>query len=147
MAQGFRSVVMGYNHNVRHAGRLFHIQSEDGGSQVATVTTHIFHDGAAIASRTFAYHDLLGQDELAGKVKKRMQEQHKVMMRELRGGEHDQDIARILEPSQPRPQAASGSASPPAPPPRQPRQPPRPANPTPPPVPREAGAARAPQRP
>ena len=37
-----RSPLLGYNNNVRHQGKLYHIQTEDSGTQHAHIFTHLF---------------------------------------------------------------------------------------------------------
>ena len=46
-----RSPVLGYNHNVRYAGRLWHVQTEDSGVQNPHLFTHLFHDGTILATK------------------------------------------------------------------------------------------------
>src|SRR5688572_31576936 len=41
----FRS---GFNNNVRHRGRIFHIQTEDSGVRFPRIVTHLFADGGRI---------------------------------------------------------------------------------------------------
>ena len=40
--------VLGFNNNVRHRGRIFHIQTEDSGVKFARIVTHLFADGGRI---------------------------------------------------------------------------------------------------
>lgn len=88
----FRAPVLGYNTNVRHKGRLFHIQTEDSGLGHPHVITHLFADGGRIvASKKTAYSDHLGAENLAELVKKLMQAQHKQMFIALRDGVYDED--------------------------------------------------------
>ncbi|HEX2675081.1 MAG TPA: hypothetical protein VHM19_00540 [Polyangiales bacterium] len=86
------SPLVGYNTNVRHKGKLFHIQTEDSGVNHPHVITHLFADGGRIiASRKTGYAEHLGAKDLQGIVKKLMQEQHKAMFIELRDCVYDED--------------------------------------------------------
>jgi hypothetical protein len=86
------SPLVGYNTNVRHKGKLYHIQTEDSGVNHPHVITHLFADGGRIiASRKTAYGDHVGAKDLAEIVKKLMQEQHKAMFIELRDCVYDED--------------------------------------------------------
>lgn len=88
----FRAPVLGYNTNVRHKGRLFHIQTEDSGVGHPHVISHLFADGGRIvASKKTAYADQLGAENLPDLVKKLMQAQHKAMFIALRDGLYDED--------------------------------------------------------
>ena len=94
MRQG-PSPLVGYNTNVRHKGKLYHIQTEDSGVNHPHVITHLFADGGRIiASRKTGYAEHLGAKDLQGIVKKLMQEQHKAMFIELRDCVYDDDEAR-----------------------------------------------------
>jgi hypothetical protein len=86
------SPLVGYNTNVRHKGKLYHIQTEDSGVNHPHVITHLFADGGRIiASRKTAYAEHLGSKELPNTVKKLMQDQHKSMFIELRDGVYDDE--------------------------------------------------------
>lgn len=88
------SPLLGYNTNVRHKGKLYHIQTEDSGVKHPHVMTHLFADGGRIiASRKTAYADLVGREDLRERVKELMRAQHKAMFIALRDGEFDEDNA------------------------------------------------------
>ncbi len=80
-----RPPFLGYNHNVRHAGHLFHVQTEDSGLGRLVLFTHCFVDGTILASLRGTYT----AEEPDAVVQKRMQDQHKVMLRRVRDGEFD----------------------------------------------------------
>jgi hypothetical protein len=86
------SPLLGYNNNVRHHGKVFHIQTEDSGVQHAHIFTHLFADGGRIiATKKTSYQAHLGTDRFPGVVKKLMQAQHKAMFIALRDGLFDED--------------------------------------------------------
>jgi hypothetical protein len=86
------SPLVGYNTNVRHKGKLYHIQTEDSGVNHPHVITHLFADGGRIiASRKTGYSAQLGAKDLQSIVKKLMQEQHKAMFIELRDCVYDEE--------------------------------------------------------
>jgi len=88
----FRAPLLGYNTNVRHKGKLYHIQTEDSGVGHPHVMTHLFADGGRIvASRKTSYAEHVGADDLQDIVKKLMQSQHKAMFIALRDGIYDDD--------------------------------------------------------
>lgn len=92
------SPLLGYNTNVRHKGKLYHIQTEDSGVRRPHIITHLFADGGRIvATKKTKYDDLIGSDDLNDRVKAMMRDQHKAMFIELRDGHHDEDDA---EPTQ-----------------------------------------------
>jgi hypothetical protein len=84
------SPLLGFNNNVRHKGRVFHIQTEDSGVRHPHVITHLFADGGRILKTTkTSYAEHIGQDRLSETVRAMMQEQHKAMFIALRDGQYD----------------------------------------------------------
>ena len=86
----FQSPLLGYNNNVRHRGRVFHIQTEDSGVNHPHIITHLFMDGGRIlksVKRSYAEH--VGSDNLSETVRVLMKEQHKAMFVALRDGQFD----------------------------------------------------------
>jgi hypothetical protein len=85
------SPLLGYNTNVRHGGKLFHIQTEDSGLKHPHIITHLFADGGRIiASRKTSYAEHVGAENVQEVVKQLMREQHKAMFIALRDGEYDE---------------------------------------------------------
>jgi hypothetical protein len=100
-----QSPLVGYNTNVRHKGKLYHIQTEDSGVSHPHVITHLFADGGRIiASRKTAYAEHLGAKDLANIVKKLMQDQHKAMFIELRDCVYDSEPPPASGPIETQPQ-------------------------------------------
>jgi hypothetical protein len=87
-----RSPIRGYNHNVRHRGLIFHVQTEDSGVQNPHLFTHLFHGGVIISSRKLLYDN--GSSEEA--IKALMQSQHKAVLKDLKAGTFDEKINRYL---------------------------------------------------
>jgi len=87
-----RSPVLGFNHNVRHIGWLFHVQTEDSGISNPHIFTHLFHDGVILASKKMVYDANSSVDVVKGL----MQAQHKSVLRELKGGSYDPKIRQYL---------------------------------------------------
>jgi len=86
------SPLVGYNTNVRHKGKLYHIQTEDSGVNHPHVITHLFADGGRIiASRKTGYAEHLGAKDLQSIVKRLMQDQHKALFIELRDCVYDDE--------------------------------------------------------
>jgi hypothetical protein len=82
---------VGFNNNIRHNGRVFHVQTEDSGVARPHIITHLFADGGRILKTTkTSYAEILDADDLAKQVRRRMQEQHKAMLIALRAGDFDE---------------------------------------------------------
>lgn len=83
-------MVPGFNHNIKHKGQVFHIQTEDSGVQNPHIITHLFVGGNILASKKTTYAEIVGHDQLENTVKSMMEEQHKQMLRNLINGVYDQ---------------------------------------------------------
>ncbi|HEX9295039.1 MAG TPA: hypothetical protein VF881_04375 [Polyangiaceae bacterium] len=86
-----QSPLLGFNNNVKHRGRLFHIQTEDSGVRHPHVITHLFMDGGRIL-KTFktSYAEHVGSARLGEVVRDLMKQQHKKMFVALREGHFDE---------------------------------------------------------
>ena len=80
MAKPARSPLLGYNHNVKYGGHIFHVQTEDSGPGNPHVFTHLFFEGSILASKRGQYEPDLPEDE----VRAMMQAQHKAILKELK---------------------------------------------------------------
>jgi len=125
-----KQMVTGFNHNVKHRGKPFHVQTEDSGVSNPQITTHLFVGGNIIASKKTSYAARVGDPNLPHVVRELMEEQHKEVLRNLVNGRYDdRDEAlsaqarayqpgQLAEPGRPAPasRAAPGSAGRSAPP-------------------------------
>ncbi|MBX3214903.1 MAG: hypothetical protein KF850_22910 [Labilithrix sp.] len=96
----FQSPLLGYNNNVRHRGRVFHIQTEDSGVNHPHIITHLFMDGGRIlksVKKSYAEH--VGADNMSETVRALMKEQHKAMFIALRDGQFDALVDGAKKPS------------------------------------------------
>ena len=116
MPQNFEKPVVGYNHNVRYRGKLFHIQTEDSGIKNPHVITHVFVGGNVIATKKVSYADILDAENLSDAVKQLMEMQHKEVLRNLMNGVYDELDAAAAAPPQPIPAVTAQKPQPPSPP-------------------------------
>lgn len=88
-------MVVGFNHNFRYKGEVYHIQTEDNGLRSPNIVTLLYQGGTILASKKTSYADILRVDNLAQVVEELMKEQHKEMLRSLKAGEFDATIERF----------------------------------------------------
>lgn len=104
MAKTFEKAVTGFNHNIKHKGKVFHVQTEDSGVSNPHIITHLFVGGNILASKKTSYADILGAENLQEVVRELMEEQHKEMLRNLINGVYDNvessGAARHYQPGQ-----------------------------------------------
>ena len=82
-------MVQGFNHNIRHKGKLYHVQTEDSGRENPHIITHVFVGGNILASKKTSYADIVKADRLEQIVRELMEEQHKSVLRNLINGVYD----------------------------------------------------------
>jgi hypothetical protein len=92
MSDRMRSPVLGYNHNLRHRGRVFHVQTEDSGVSYARLYTHLFFEGTILSSKKQEYDPISSEEQVRGL----MQRLHKDMIKELTHGGHDERITMFF---------------------------------------------------
>jgi hypothetical protein len=84
-----KKMVVGFNHNIKHKGKMYHIQTEDSGLENPHIITHLFVGGNILASKKTSYADIAGAENLGQVVRELMEEQHKEMLRNLINGVYD----------------------------------------------------------
>jgi hypothetical protein len=82
-------MITGFNHNIKHKGRVYHVQTEDSGPKNPHIITHLFVGGNIVSSKKTQYADLVGKPDYEATVRKMMEEQHKQMLRSLVNGAFD----------------------------------------------------------
>jgi hypothetical protein len=87
-----RSPILGYNHNVRYRGLVFHVQTEDSGVLSPHLFTHLFYGGTIISTRKLVYDAGAAEDA----IKALMQAQHKAVMKDLKNQAFDEKIDQYL---------------------------------------------------
>ena len=88
-------MVVGFNHNFRYKGELYHIQTEDSGKFSPNIVTLLYRGGTILASKKTSYADIAKVDNLEQVVEELMKEQHKKMLLGLKSGEFDEVIQRF----------------------------------------------------
>jgi hypothetical protein len=91
--------LLGFNNNVRHRGRIFHIQTEDSGVKNPRIVTHLFADGGRIIKTTRTeYAEHVSRPDMQPFVRSLMKEQHKSLFMALRMGELDTLLEDVCGP-------------------------------------------------
>jgi hypothetical protein len=85
MVKPTRSPLLGYNHNVKYKGRIYHVQTEDSGPANPHLFTHLYYEGTILATRRQEYDGQAAEDIVKGL----MQGQHKAILRDLKRGDLD----------------------------------------------------------
>jgi hypothetical protein len=83
-------MITGYNTDVRHGNRIFHVQTEDKGLANPKIETLIYVGGEILDSYRGTYEDLLTEFPLQeSSIQVRMDDQHKSVIRDIKNGKYD----------------------------------------------------------
>ncbi len=100
-------MITGYNTDVKHRNRVFHVQTEDRGQANPTIETLIYVGGQVMASERTEYADMLAQGAERSEVATMMDAQHQRMLEKIKQGGFDDKIAEMF-PEDPREEANNG---------------------------------------
>ncbi len=76
-------MLSGINTDIEHNGKIYHVQTEDGGHQNPVIVTHLFAGGAILSSRKVSYADVLKSGPNPDVIREMMKEQHQGMIKSL----------------------------------------------------------------
>jgi hypothetical protein len=82
-------MLSGFNHNLKYKGKIFHIQTEDGGKDNPQILTHAFLGGVILDTVRQSYGDVLGKPGWQDALRDRMKAQHLEEIRKLFSGAFD----------------------------------------------------------
>ena len=82
-------MITGYNTDVKHNSRVFHIQTEDKGEQSPYIESLVYVGGQILATRKTSYADVVknGRDDKA--IQELMEQQHRTMIAAIQRGRFD----------------------------------------------------------
>lgn len=94
------SVITGYNTDVKHRDRVFHIQTEDRGDQNPYIESFVYVGGEILAGKRTSYSEALrdGGDERA--LRELMEQQHRTMIAAIRDGSFDGPDGSVVIPEE-----------------------------------------------
>jgi hypothetical protein len=76
-------MLSGINTDIEYNGKIYHVQTEDGGHQSPVIVTHLFAGGAILSSRKVSYADVLKSGPNPDVIREMMKEQHQAMIKSL----------------------------------------------------------------
>ncbi len=79
-------MISGMNTEMEYQGKIYHIQTEDGGRSSPVITTQLFFKGAILVTQKTNYSDIVKAEYLESIVKDLMKQQHSLMIKELTSG-------------------------------------------------------------
>lgn len=87
-------MLSGINADIEYDGKVYHVQTEDRGTNNPVVITQLFLGGTIISSKKTSYADILKVDCLNDVVRNIMKEQHRSMVKDLLSGKFNLDTKK-----------------------------------------------------
>jgi len=82
-------MVTGFNTDVKHQGRVYHVQTEDKGLGNPIIETLIYLGGEILAARRSSYADLVAQAAGEKEIPERIESQHNRMILDIKEGKYE----------------------------------------------------------
>jgi hypothetical protein len=82
-------MVTGFNTDVQHDGKVYHVQTEDKGVDNPLIETLIYVGGEILAARRSSYADLLSADADEKQIAERIEAQHNRMILDIKEGKYE----------------------------------------------------------
>jgi hypothetical protein len=94
----------GFNTDVRAGERVFHVQTEDRGPAHFVIDTAVYLAGRVVLRRSADYTDFAASSDFTPEsLRRRVEDQHRKLIEELRAGTLDAQIATGSAPARPEP--------------------------------------------
>ncbi|HEU4400946.1 MAG TPA: hypothetical protein VFT43_02460 [Candidatus Polarisedimenticolia bacterium] len=87
-------MVTGFNTDVEHEGRIYHVQTEDKGLENPIIETLIYMGGEILAARRSSYADLKAQEVSEKQIAERIETQHNRMILDIKEGMYSKKQVR-----------------------------------------------------
>jgi len=80
-------MITGFNSDIEHGGKVFHVQTEEKGVDNPVVITLVYCGGEIVTSIEASYADLFDEESLSeGEIRRRMSDQHQGLIHDIRRG-------------------------------------------------------------
>ncbi len=79
-------MITGFNSDVKYRGLVYHVQTEDKGTENPLIETLIYRGGEILASRRLPYAELIEGNDAEKAISRLMEEQHNSMILEVKHG-------------------------------------------------------------
>jgi hypothetical protein len=109
-------VITGYNTDVKHRNRVFHVQTEDKGESNPCVESLVYVGGEILATRRISYAETASKGRDDSAIQELMEQQHRAMIAAIQRGKFDgpngsvrAPAAEEAQPAKPAPKAAKAA--------------------------------------
>jgi hypothetical protein len=92
-------VITGYNTDVKHRNRVFHVQTEDKGESNPCVESLVYVGGEILATRRVSYAETMAKGRDDGAIQELMEQQHRAMIAAIQRGKFDGPNGSVRAPA------------------------------------------------
>lgn len=85
-------MITGYNTDVSHRDLVLHVQTEDKGTEMATIESLVYVGGQIIGKRRSGYREVVDSGGGKAAIVEIMDRQHRLMIAEIRNGQYDDQL-------------------------------------------------------
>ena len=89
-------MVTGFNTDVEHDGRIYHVQTEDKGTSNPTIESLVYRGGEILAAVRSSYADLQAKGFDEADIARRIEAQHNQVLADVRAGKFEVRKARVF---------------------------------------------------
>jgi hypothetical protein len=89
-------MITGFNTDVQHDGRVYHVQTEDRGSDKAVLESLVYVGGTIVAKKSTPYTDKLGTGATEEMIAALLKKQHQVIIAAIKAGRIEELIRHSL---------------------------------------------------
>lgn len=106
-------MITGYNTDVRHQEAVFHVQTEDKGTENPFIESLVYVGGQVLAAKRASYADLLTSGQGQRSVVELMERQHRTVIAAIKNGRFDGKLQALVDArkSPPIPAGAAAAAA------------------------------------
>ncbi|UCF30314.1 MAG: hypothetical protein JSV26_09640 [bacterium] len=79
-------MLTGYNTDITHQGKTYHIQTEDGGENNPFIVSLVYQGGRILASKKTSYAQIVGTEGFMSELRKILEDQHHAMIKAVKNG-------------------------------------------------------------
>ena len=90
-------MITGYNTDVRHQDVVFHVQTEDKGTDNPFIESLVYVGGQVLAAKRAGYADLLAEGQGDRAIVELMERQHRTVIAAIKNGRFDAKLESLLE--------------------------------------------------
>ena len=108
-------MITGYNTDVNHLERVFHVQTEDKGTSNPYIESLIYVGGQVLAAKRTDYAAVLAQGKGEEPIIEIMDRQHRAMISAIQVGEYDGKVVELFGEVKPKVASVAATSAPPAP--------------------------------